>query len=142
MRLSRPMKRKTSKQSEHDAVIKVAAGIYNDENMWVRTNPGSEQNYAWSGLYIDVIAKEDSDDDGAYVTEIETAESVSENEARDQWKSYDEAYDPWYLAVPSGTKSDAQALLDKFNLSNCARVYTWWYTDNGKIAFSNLPGLS
>ncbi|MHC4549903.1 MAG: hypothetical protein ACYTEZ_14110 [Planctomycetota bacterium] len=73
--------------------------------------------------------------------EIETADSVSATEARNQWKDYDNAYATrWYLAVLVDSKDEAQRLLRDHNISNCS-VITWRRDPNGTHTFWGLPGL-
>jgi hypothetical protein len=101
----------------------------------------SEKNKEWSGRYIEVTAAKSRDADRAWVIEIETADSVSATEARNQWKDYDNAYATrWYLAVLVDSKDEAQRLLRDHNISNCS-VITWRRDPNGTHTFWGLPGL-
>ena len=107
--------------------------------MWI--NPGSEKNKAWNGRYIDVIAAESADATSAWVIEVETAGSVSDSEARDQWKDYDKVYQQrWHLAVPTGSKKAAEQLINKHGISHC-KVITWARNTKGLHTFWGLPGL-
>ena len=64
---------------------------------------------AWNGRYIDVIdviAAESLDATSAWVVEVETDDSVS-----DQWQDYNKAYqNRWYLAVPRPLAARAQVI--------------------------------
>ena len=94
---------------------------------------------AWNGRYIDVIdviAAESLDATSAWVVEVETDDSVS-----DQWQDYNKAYqNRWYLAVPTGSKEKAQQLVNRYGISHC-RVITWARAANGLHTFRGLPGL-
>ncbi len=133
--------RQVNKQSEHDAAVWAAKQIYEYKGKYVWINPGSEKNKAWSGRYIDVIAAESLDATSAWVIEVETADSVSDSEARDQWRDYDNAYQQrWFLAVPTGSKEAAEQLIKKHDISHCT-VITWARDANGLHTFWGLPGL-
>ena len=133
--------RPTIKQSEHDAAVSAAKQIYAGKGKCVWINPGSEKNKAWNGRYIDVIAAESLDATSAWVIEVETAESVSDSEARDQWRDYDKAYQQrWYLAVPTVSKKEAEQLVIRYDISHC-KVITWARNANGLHTYWGLPGL-
>lgn len=132
-------RRLVEKQSEHDAVVKAAEDTYRQKGKHVWTNPGSETNKSWSERYIDVIAVDTPSDTTAWVTEIETDDSVSEAEAREQWRDFDEGYTAWHLAVPEETKAKAERLVNEHGLRHCA-VITWRRNDDGTHVFSGLPG--
>ena len=133
--------RQVNKQSEHDAAVWAAKQIYEDKGKYVWINPGSEKNKVWSGRYIDVIAAESLDATSAWVIEVETTDSVSDSEARDQWRDYDKAYQQrWFLAVPIGSKETAEQLIRKYGVLHC-RVITWARDAKGLHTFWGLPGL-
>ena len=66
--------------------------VYQQKGKYAWINPGSEKNKAWNSRYIDVIVAESPDATRAWVIEVETDDSVSDSEARDQWQDYD--YNP------------------------------------------------
>ena len=133
--------RQSTKQSEHDAAVSAAKQIYEDKGQYVWINLGSQKKKAWNGRYIDVIAAESLDATSAWVIEVETVDSVSDSEARDQWQDYDNVYQKrWYLAVPTGSKEKAQELITRYRISHC-RVITWARAANGLHTFWGLPGL-
>lgn len=133
--------RTSQKQSEHDAAVQAAQQIYSERGMSAWINPGSEKNKAWSGRYIDVIAVSEPNADRAWVIEVETADSVNDDEAKDHWEDYDTAYTAWYLAVPQRLKDEAEALFARHGISHCT-VVTWRRNSNGTHTFWGLPGLS
>ena len=132
--------RSSNRQSGHDAAVYAAASIYRDNGKFCWINPGSEKNQSWSGYYIDVIAAENQNSDSAWVIEIETEDSVSDSEAKNQWVNYAKNYSNWCLAVPVKSKDDASALLSKNNIDNCT-IITWRLNDDGTYTFWGLPGL-
>ena len=133
--------RKGTKQSEHDGAVYAAQDIYrqNGKNVWI--NAGSEKNKEWAGRYIDVIATENPRSESAWVTEIETDDSISDSEAKNQWKDYALAYGRWHLAVPVSSQADAEQLLRKHQISNCT-VITWRADSDGSSTFWGLPGIN
>jgi hypothetical protein len=134
--------RASERQSKHDLAVHAAAQIYTDNKRHTWINPDGEKNKNWCGKYIDVIAVKNPRDSSAWVIEIETEDSVSDNEARYQWKDYDSVYTKrWYLAVPAELEEIANNLLQKHGIQHCT-VTTWRHNTNGTHTFWGLPGLN
>jgi hypothetical protein len=131
----------TGTQSEHDDAVRAARDIYRDHGKHVWIDPDGERNMSWSGLYMDVIAANQPNPTVAWVVEVETADSVTDSEATDQWSAYDQAYTAWYLAVPVESEQDALTLLITHGIQHCT-VVTWRRNPNGLHTFWGLPGLS
>lgn len=132
--------RKTTKQSDHDNAVRAAKNIYEQNDKHATINPGSQKNEAFKGHYIDVIARKSASSNSAWLIEVETEDSVSESEAKDQWKTYDDTYSVWYLAVPVDQETDAQSLLESNSISNCTFI-TWKKKEDGTHTYWGLPGL-
>lgn len=133
--------RSYNKQPVHDGAVHAAKLIYQEHGKFAWINPDGEKNKSWNGYYIDVIAVDDPQATSAYVTEIETEDSVNDAEASNQWKNYDEAYTQrWYLAVPTTSKADAEWLLQKHRIVHC-QVITWAVDQYSRYTFWGLPGL-
>lgn len=126
--------------SEHDAAVMAAMSDYEKEGFEVYSNPDGEKNREWGGKYIDVIALTKEDNTKAYVTEVETEDSVSKSEAEGQWVIYDDIYSNWYLAVPVKSVDMAKQLCKEHKIEHC-KVITWKKNDNGTHTFSQLPGI-
>ncbi|MBU0509560.1 hypothetical protein KKH27_12090 [bacterium] len=134
--------RYTSSQSGHDGAVNAAGQIYREHGKHAWVNPNEEKNKDWCGYFIDVIAVETRSADHAWVIEVETEDSVSESEAKEQWKDYDKVYTGrWYLAVPRASESEANRLIALHNLQHCT-VITWERNANGTHTFWGLPGLN
>ena len=134
--------RQHARQSQHDDAVRAAAAIYRKHGKVVWINPDGEKNKSWSGRYIDVIAAENAVDTSAWVTEVETADSVSEAEASGQWEDYAAIYSQrWHLAVPVGSEADAARLLRAHGITNCS-VVRWQRNANDTHTIWGLPGLS
>lgn len=112
--------RKSAKfQSEHDAVV---AGIARDRESRTRTaiaNPGSAKNLDVDGVYPDVVVVSASTVGAAVLRllelwEVETEESVTDDEATRQWVPYAVVaakYDAqFHLVVPEASVPDAVVL--------------------------------
>lgn len=127
-------------RSEHDAAVIAAANIYKQHDFWTCVNPGSQRNCEWNGLYVDIIVASETPAESALVVEVETSDSVTVEDARDQWSVYDETFDIWHLAVPVRAENKARRLLAGFGLAHCGTIITWGW-DNGTVAFSDLPGI-
>lgn len=132
-----------STQSEHDAVIYALKALYEHHGKHVWVNPGSEKNYAWCGCYIDVIVVENIPAPSvAWVIEVETEDSVTDEEARNQWCDYDQAYQQrWHLAVPVKSEAKARGLIQKYRIEHCT-LATWVLDSKGVYTFNGLPQAS
>jgi len=131
--------RKSDRQSDHDAAVAGLASVYRDKGFSQWSNPNGEKNKDFDGRYPDVIVKS-KDGDGYYLFEIETDDSVSEDEASSQWKDYDSTWSCWYLGVPVDNEGEAKRLCQKHGIKNC-RIKTWRQNQDGTHTFWGLPGL-
>ena len=127
-------------QSDHDGAIRAAKSIYADHSIRVWINPDGEQNKSWDGKYIDIIVPTASDKHMAWVVELETIATITDQEAREQWKSYDDVYSFWHLAVPRGSEDKAKELLNKYHISNYTMIQ-WRKEGDGTYTFWDLPRL-
>ena len=130
-------------QSEHDTVVHALKALYEHHGKRVWINPGSERNYAWCGRYIDVIVVENIREPSvAWVIEVETEDSVTDEEARNQWRDYDQAYQQrWHLAVPMKSAASARELIQQYRIEHC-NLATWVLAPNGVYTFNGLPQAS
>ena len=129
-------------QSAHDAAVSAAGQIYQQRGRSSWLNPDGEKNKSWSGRYIDVIVPANTEQTSAWVIEVETEDSVSDAEAREQWRDYDQAYQQrWHLAVPAGSADKARGLLTGNGIQHCT-VITWARNADGTHTFWGLPGLN
>lgn len=127
-------------QSDHDGAIHAAKSIYADHSIRVWVNPGGEKNKSCGGEYIDIIVPTASDKQRAWVVEVETADSITDQEAREQLKNYDDAYNIWHLAVPRGSEDEARELLNKYHISDYTMIQ-WKKDEDGTFTFWGLPRL-
>ena len=132
-------KRNNDEHSKHNGAVYALQDIFQRAGRVVWVNPGSEKNKEWSGRYIDVIVQHQAQ--SAWVIEIETKESITEDEAKQQWVDYASVYQNWYLAVPINSKSKAELLLNEFGIDNCS-VLAWRLDQDDSYTFWGLPGIN
>ncbi len=132
--------RTAAKQSAHDDAVRAAGQIYRERGWHACLNPGGEKNTALAGLFVDIIASATANPDNPSVTEVETEDSVTEEEAESQWVKYGEAFPSWHLAVPVHRYEIARRLVAQHRVQHC-RVIMWDRRPDGMHRFWGLPGL-
>jgi len=132
--------RKPDRQSEHDAAVAGLASIYRDRDFSQWANPDGERNEEFGGRYPDVIVKS-KEGGGYYLFEVETEDSVRDDEAYSQWLDYDSVWTVgWYLAVPAHMEAEAKRLCAARGIKHC-QTKTWKRDDSGTFTFWDLPEL-
>jgi seryl-tRNA synthetase len=127
--------RASEKQSEHDEVVESLRRYYEKRGYNAESNPGSEKNREHKGRYPDVIVDSKPKESKVYVLEVETADSITDEEV-EQWRDYENAFRAWFLVVPSMSEPEANVLAN--DLPNC-EIKTWKRNDNGSVTFGSLP---
>ena len=105
--------RPTEEQSIHDSVIqRLKEQLQKNGFRDVRTNPGSQKNYAINcdgrQLWPDVFTVENGRVTSIY--EVETVSTVDAG-AADQWKDYSSCEHRFYLVVPKSLQDKAENIL-------------------------------
>lgn len=119
----------------HDEVIGQIIKHLNQKDYNVYTNPGQEKNASINGNYPDVVMTEKNGTTVKFILEIETADSVTEKEAEQQWKKYaDEIKASFYIVVPSGMVAKAKEYCVKYNIN--ARFASYNVGQNDVISFN------
>lgn len=125
-------KRLPEKQSEHDRVIAASAKTWQKNPLYVvHTNPNGEQNFSVNGDQFPDVIITDSNNKLLAVEEIETEDSVAEEESK-QWLTYSRFGVPLHLVVP------AQKVNDAINLTRHMvniKIQEYYIEDN-EIKFS------
>lgn len=109
-------------QGQHDTAIAALADHWADRSKYnITTNPDGQKN-RWVGgqdCYPDLIAwsNQNGRDTAHWIVEVETADSVNENEARSQWADYARTGVPLSLAVPSGSGAEAWAIASRLGIA-------------------------
>ena len=135
-------KRVQEKQSVHDQAVLDIGNVRfgNWEGVTVHTNPGSEHNYgAKKGdgyIYPDIVIEKTGTDTITVVVEVETASSVTEEEATSQWKEYASLGCPFYLYVESGSGAKAKRLAKDLNIS--INRFREWHYESGQLKVTEL----
>lgn len=119
----------------HDEVISQIVGNLNQRDFDVYTNPGQEKNAGINNNYPDVVMTEKNAKTVKFILEIETAETVTEIEASQQWKKYaDEINASFWIVVPVGYVSRAKQYCVKYGVN--ARFASFSVMPNGIMTFN------
>jgi len=129
------MHRTPEHQFQHDHTIASLASHYARRQCDVWTNPANDVSKEFSGLHPDVIVH---DKKGYFLFEIETEESISEEEALSEWAEFDHAWKVWYLAVPAPKRNDAINVVHSMGIEHC-KVVTYQEHEDGIPTFSGIP---
>jgi hypothetical protein len=141
-------------QVEHDRVVHAWAQILQKgvaQGCRVSTNPGSsksaEVGSATAPKFPDIVvwrpdAAEGRDGTAELIAEVETSDTLAENEINTEWSGYAPVPAPFFLVVPEGLEDRAISLLRK----KPVRVSQLWsYRIEGPeimfTKFSALPSI-
>ncbi|MEE3413706.1 MAG: hypothetical protein VZQ58_07500 [Bacteroidales bacterium] len=98
----------------HDKVVHDIVSHLNTETYDVYINPGQEKNAGIGDNYPDVILTEKNGTTVKFIMEVETVETVSQEEALRQWKKYvSEINATFYLVVPISSLKKAKELCQR-----------------------------
>lgn len=103
------------RQNEHDVVIQVAANNLDRVRHRIYTNPNQQKNTHINGHYPDIIITPINENTVEFVIEIETEDSVNNNEAT-QWRIYSQLGGIFYLLVPLQSKTLAELICRQNNI--------------------------
>jgi len=105
-------------QPEHDKAVKdiAASEHYSTKLGKVVTNHGSEKNFSVDSQYPDIVLADSFTSKAKEIGEVETSDSVTESEAKNQWADYAKLGVPFDLFVPSGKYNETNELLKKFGI--------------------------
>jgi len=114
-----------SSQSLHDRVIQAVATVQTEYD--AHCNPGQEHNVSveidGQDVYPDLVLCQRGTMTVAHLVEIETGESVTDNEAA-QWAQYARGPGQFWLLVPSEQLATAQAICRRRGIA--AEFGRWW----------------
>ena len=132
------MARSTAASTEHDYIVSLVASL-NSAKHTVYTNPNGEKNRKivkdGAEYYPDVMLAPRGQSTSTMIVEVETAETVTEDHALDQWEPYSRLNRVFYLLVPVGALEEAKRICRKFAIS--ARFGKYWHSGGGwRIAFN------
>lgn len=108
----------------HDRVVREIVHYLNKEKFDVYINPGQEKNAGIGDNYPDVVMTEKDGNTVKFILEVETADSVTKDEAINQWKKYTtEIKATFYLVVPSSLLNKAKELCQRENINSRYATY-------------------
>lgn len=117
----------------HDKVVRDIVSHLNTVTYDVYINPGQEKNAGIGDNYPDVILTEKNSTTVKFIMEVETVESVSQEEATRQWKKYvSEINATFYLVVPALSLKKAKDLCQREGIN--AR-FTTYSVDGDAITY-------
>lgn len=121
-----------SSQTLHDKVINEAKNYLNQKDYDIYLNPNGFKNAGIGNNYPDIILTKKGTQNVAFIIEVETSDSITLNEATNQWKKYaSEITASFYLLVPSTHKHNAVNLCMQVGIS--ARYGTYQLDNYGNI---------
>ena len=122
------MAQRNNNQGLHDRVINELPDVLNQRAYDIYKNPGQEKNVGIGENFPDIIMTLKDQSTVKFILEVETEDSVTQDEAINQWKRYaDEIDATFYIVVPVNSLSKAKELCKRndinarfatFNLTN------------------------
>lgn len=112
-------------QGIHDRVVREIVNHLNNEAFDIYINPGQERNAGIGDNYPDVVMTEKGQNTVKFILEVETSESVTKDEAINQWKKYtSEINATFYLVVPVALLNKAKELCQRENINSRYATYS------------------
>jgi hypothetical protein len=117
--------RDAKSRQEHDTLLDMIARRLKIPTWTIATNPGDAGDEGvpypspegFSAIaYPDILAREKFTGRLSAVGEVETASSVTEEEARDQWRLFAQLAPKFFLYVPKECEAEARRLLRKYGI--------------------------
>lgn len=116
--------RDAKSRQEHDTLLDMIARRLKIPTWTIATNPGDAggEGIAYPSpqgeaiAYPDIVAREKFTGRLAAVGEVETASSVTEEEARDQWRLFARLAPKFFLYVPKECEAEARRLLRQYGI--------------------------
>ena len=126
--------RTTETANLHDRVVRNIVRELNQQAFDVYINPGQEKSAGIGDNYPDVIMCEKNTKKVRFILEVETADTVTKDEAENQWKKYaNEIKATFYIVVPESAAFKAKELCQQFEVN--ARFATFSVDDLGALTF-------
>jgi hypothetical protein len=120
-----------SSQSEHDKVIHAAYDELDKVNHDVYINPGQSNKTSVAGYYPDIIITNKGENSVKFIIEVETSDSINQNEVS-QWQNFSTKISgTFYLLVPFDCKNIAEILCRQNGIK--ARFGTYKKDSSGSI---------
>lgn len=135
------MARSKKQKLIHDKVVKAVANTYERrKGVLVYINPGEEKNFAVLSndkeFYPDVVITDEEENRLLIIEEIETDDSVNEDE-KSQWIKYASFGTKFNLVVPKNKLTETRMLAR--GISNI-EIQGYYFDPNGKIYWTDDQG--
>lgn len=119
------MAQRNNNQGLHDRVISELPSVLNQIDYDIYTNPGQEKNVGIGDNYPDIIMTVKDQLNVKFILEVETEESVTQDEAINQWKRYAEEINAtFYIVVPNNSLIKAQELCKRNDINARFAIFT------------------
>ena len=113
-----------SEKKKHDEIITSVESILTKQGHLVRTNPSTSKKNGinrgvelfYPDLYVYEIRSSNDKDVVTQLYEVETEQTVNDDEAKDQWKKFAKGTSDFYLVVPKGSVDEAKSLVEKHGI--------------------------
>lgn len=132
------MSRLPENQKTHDAVVKDRAEAWRSTtgvtDVWTNPNGENTTSLGEPPQYPDIIIEKD---DKLVIEEVETSDSVTENESK-QWEEYSKLGFRFNLLVPRWYGNEAKKIISARGISNIYLVEYWY--ENLKLHWT-MPEL-
>ena len=110
----------------HDRVVREIVSHLNNKSFDIYINPGQEKNAGIGDNYPDVVMTEKGRNTVKFILEVETEDSVTKDEAINQWKKYtSEINATFYLVVPAALLNKAKELCQRENINSRYATYSF-----------------
>ncbi|MDO8683816.1 MAG: hypothetical protein Q7N50_10085 [Armatimonadota bacterium] len=134
------VQRDAESQRAHDEAVRLIADHRFGLTDWsVGINPVAEQNHPigdnGTPAYPDIVAR--CDDGIVAIGEVETSESISEEEAH-QWRELARLCGRLYLFVPEGMEDEAARLIEDHQI-HCAGLRTYSIKNSETVLIESVP---
>lgn len=113
-----------SEKNKHDEIITSVESILTKKGHLVRTNPSTSKKHGvrrgdelfYPDLYVYEIRSSGEKDVVTRLYEVETEQTVNDDEAKDQWKKFAEGASDFYLVIPKVSVDEAESLVKKYGI--------------------------
>lgn len=122
-------------QPLHDRVIQAAFEHLDKMDHDVYINPGTNKQTSINGEYPDIIITKKNDINVKWIIEVETADSINQNEAINQWSPYSKLGGTFYLLIPKNSRNLAEQICVQNNIKARFGTYTMDSSNNIIISY-------
>lgn len=119
-----------SEKKKHDEIITSIESRLTKDGYLIKTNPSTSKKHGvrrgdevfYPDLYIYEISSVKNAVTRLY--EVETEQTINDNEAKDRWKKFAAGKSDFYLVIPKESVDKAKTLAEKYDI-NIKEYYTY-----------------